>query len=61
DITRAVNDAVKDVNKKLPSYKNIKKFNIRDTEFIKTTTAKIKRYANMNDDQTSKDNSEDKN
>jgi len=52
DITKAINDAVKDVNKKLPSYKNIKKFNIRDTEFIKTTTAKIKRYANMNDEQT---------
>ena len=58
DITKAVNDAVKDVNKKLPSYKNIKKFNIRDTEFVKTTTAKIKRFANMNDDQTPGDENE---
>lgn len=61
DITKAINDAVKDVNKKLPSYKNIKKFNIRDTEFIKTTTAKIKRYANMNDDKVeTKENEEQK-
>ncbi len=53
DITKAINEAVKDVNKKLPSYKNIKKFKIKDTEFIKTTTAKIKRYANMNDEHNS--------
>lgn len=51
DINKAVNGAVKEVNRKLPNYKSIKKFNIRDTEFIKTTTAKIKRYANMSDDE----------
>ena len=53
DITKAINEVVKDVNKKLPSYKNIKKFNIKETEFVKTTTAKIKRYANMNDEEQS--------
>lgn len=50
DITKVVTNVVKEVNRKLPNYKNIKKFNIRDTEFIKTTTAKIKRYANMHDE-----------
>ena len=38
---------IKEINDKLPSYKNIKGFSIRDTEFIKTTTEKIKRYANL--------------
>lgn len=56
DITKAINEVVKDVNKKLPSYKNIKKFNIKETEFVKTTTAKIKRYANMNDEEQSVSN-----
>ncbi len=32
-------------NKKLPSYKSIKKLVIRETEFVKTTTQKIKRFA----------------
>jgi long-chain acyl-CoA synthetase len=49
DITRAIGDVIKEVNKKLPKYKSIKKFNIRDSEFVKTTTAKIKRYSNMDD------------
>ena len=35
---------VANVNKKLPSYKHIKGFIIRDKEFEKTTTQKIKRY-----------------
>lgn len=34
------------VNKKLPPYKAIKRVNIRNTEFDKTTTGKIKRYGN---------------
>lgn len=45
DIAKAISDVIKEVNKKLPSYKNIKKINIRDTEFLKTTTQKIKRFA----------------
>lgn len=49
EIFRAVADAVKEVNKKLPKYKHIRHFDIREIEFIKTTTNKIKRFANLND------------
>ncbi|MGA7159757.1 MAG: AMP-binding protein [Bacteroidota bacterium] len=35
---------VKKTNMELPNYKQIKKFKIRDQEFEKTTTQKIKRY-----------------
>lgn len=45
EITSAIKEVIKDVNKKLPKYKAIKDFDIRETEFIKTTTQKIKRYA----------------
>lgn len=45
EIAAALKDVIKDVNKKLPKYKAIKSFDIRETEFIKTTTQKIKRYA----------------
>lgn len=45
DIKKVLGDTVHDVNKKLPAYKNIMKFDIREKEFIKTTTQKIKRYA----------------
>lgn len=44
DIHNIISDAITDVNKKLPNYKHIKDFSIRDTEFEKTTTQKIKRY-----------------
>lgn len=49
EIMTRVREAVKDINRKLPSYKAIKEFTIRQTDFIKTTTAKIKRFANMDD------------
>ena len=39
---------VRDVNKKLPSFKHIRKMNIRKTDFEKTTTKKIKRFAAEN-------------
>jgi long-chain acyl-CoA synthetase len=32
------------VNKELPGYKQIRKFYLRDNEFEKTTTQKVKRY-----------------
>ncbi|NLA76441.1 MAG: AMP-binding protein [Clostridiales bacterium] len=48
EIVHAVSEVVKDVNKKLPFYKHIKNFDIRESEFVKTTTQKIKRYANSN-------------
>ena len=46
--TELVNDiiaeAVKETNKELPAFKQIRKFYVRDSEFEKTTTQKIKRY-----------------
>lgn len=50
DIREAISDVIKEVNKHLPNYKNIKNFDIRENEFIKTTTQKIKRYANLDSD-----------
>ncbi len=52
EIHKIISDVIKDINKKLPNYKNIKKFSLRESEFIKTTTSKIKRYANMEDEKT---------
>ena len=37
-------ELVKEVNAQVPTYKAIKKLVIRDNEFVKTTTRKIKRY-----------------
>ena len=48
-ISKVVQDVIKEVNKKLPRYKNIKSFDIRESEFVKTTTHKIKRFANILD------------
>jgi long-chain acyl-CoA synthetase len=66
EATKVVTDSIKDINKKLPNYKKISKVDMRDSEFVKTTTAKIKRYIyenkenkeNKNDDQTSGDKKE---
>lgn len=43
DINEAVSDVVKGINKKLPSYKSIRRFSIRRHEFEKTSSQKIKR------------------
>lgn len=43
-INEVITEEVEKVNKQLSSYKQIKKFHIRDQEFEKTTTQKIKRY-----------------
>jgi len=40
---------IAELNERVPSYKAIHDFHIRNTEFIKTTTAKIKRYANLDE------------
>ena len=37
-------DEIKEINKKLPDFKHIKKIEITKEEFVKTTTHKIKRY-----------------
>lgn len=43
-IHKIVSKEIKDVNKELPVHKQIRKFHIREKEFEKTTTQKIKRY-----------------
>jgi long-chain acyl-CoA synthetase len=45
DIRKIISDVVKAVNREMPLYKRISRFTIRDSDFIKTTTMKIKRYA----------------
>lgn len=44
EIWKVISDVVSSVNSKLPNYKHIKHFIIRDKEFEKTTTQKVKRY-----------------
>ncbi|MBI5661688.1 MAG: AMP-binding protein [Ignavibacterium album] len=43
-VNNIISEEIKKVNKKLANYKQIRRFYIRDTEFEKTTTQKIKRY-----------------
>lgn len=43
EIHKAVIEAVRSTNRKLPSYKNIKKVTLRNKDFIRTSTKKIKR------------------
>lgn len=44
EIYKLIHNEIKQVNKKLVTYKYIRNFNIRENEFAKTTTKKIKRY-----------------
>lgn len=44
EIHELINKEVKAVNKNMPLYKRIRKFELREQEFAKTTTRKIKRY-----------------
>ena len=46
EIKKIISDIISSVNSKIPNYKHIKDFVIRDKEFEKTTTQKIKRYGN---------------
>ena len=48
EIEKIIWKKVKEVNKKLTSYKAVKKIEIKNDEFEKTTTMKIKRYAEIN-------------
>jgi len=50
EIYNIIWEKIKEVNHKLTSYKAIKKLEIKKDEFIKTTTMKIKRYAEINKD-----------
>ncbi len=46
-IHQIISDEIQKTNKQLSSYKQIRKFIVRDQEFQKTTTQKIKRFANL--------------
>lgn len=50
DVYKIIWDNIKEVNKKLTSYKAIKNLEIKHDEFVKTTTMKIKRYAELKKD-----------
>lgn len=43
-VSSIISEEIKKINKELANYKQIRKFYIRETEFEKTTTQKIKRY-----------------
>jgi len=43
-LNKTISEEIEKTNKQLASHKQIKKFNIRESEFEKTTTQKIKRY-----------------
>ncbi len=43
DIRKLIKDAVEEVNDRMPAYKRVKRIKLRDKEFEKTTTRKIKR------------------
>lgn len=47
EIKSIIDQEIKSVNKKLTLYKHIREFTIRDQEFIKTTTKKIKRHLEL--------------
>jgi long-chain acyl-CoA synthetase len=49
DIYKIINSEVKSINKQMPLYKHIRHFTIRENEFEKTTTRKIKRYVEKAD------------
>ena len=50
EIYKIIWNKIKEVNKGLTSYKAIKKLEIKHDEFVKTTTMKIKRYAEIKKD-----------
>jgi long-chain acyl-CoA synthetase len=45
EIYKIIQTEIKEINKQMPLYKRVKDFKIREEEFVKTTTKKIKRYA----------------
>ena len=44
DIKKKIWEKVKEINRKMPTYKYIKEIIITEEELIKTTTLKIKRF-----------------
>jgi len=47
ELEKIIRAEVKKANKKLSGYKKIQHFDIREEEFEKTTTKKIKRYVEL--------------
>ena len=47
EIKKAIQDVITNVNRKIPIYKHIRQVVIRDTEFEKTTSRKIKRHQQL--------------
>ncbi len=48
ELTELMQTIIDEVNEKMPTYKRVKRFNIRKTDFEKTTTQKIKRHVKSN-------------
>ncbi len=44
EVHKLIHAEIKEINKQMPMYKRIRDFTIREEEFAKTTTKKIKRY-----------------
>ncbi len=44
EIYKLIHSEIREINKQMPLYKRIKNFTLREEEFAKTTTKKIKRY-----------------
>ena len=44
EIFKIIDKSIKEINSKIPNFKHIREFKIRDNDFEKTTTQKIKRY-----------------
>jgi long-chain acyl-CoA synthetase len=44
EISKLIREVIMNINKGIPLYKRIKGFSLRDNEFVKTTTKKIKRH-----------------
>ena len=55
EVSSYISDIVKEINTRFPNYKKIREVTIRNTEFIKTTTQKVKRYANMDEEPSEKE------
>ncbi len=60
DISNFIRSAIKTVNSKLPSFKHIKDFTIRNKDFEKTTTQKIKRFGKNVESENNNNNSNNK-
>jgi len=50
ELAKALREAVNELNRSQPMHKRVKEITVRDTEFEKTTSMKIKRYGGANRD-----------